>query len=376
MTHARQRILVVDDGVEIRHIAARVLGHLGHEVVTAADGIEALALAAEQDFQVAIVDYEMPGPNGIEVLRRLRDLRPHCVRLLASGALDVDVLVAAVNSGEVARLVRKPFDGKGLASAVDEALEMRRRQGEHYVSSLAAGFAAESTALEQCFRPDVLRIALQPIFTAERRLDAYECLLRSSHPQLRGPLDVIDAADRQGVLPRLCAQLSALSAAWLPHVHPAARLFVNVPPSMLADPDHLHDMLRPLVPHARRVVIEITERSKLVGDSWFASTMRLKSLGFSLAVDDLGAGYSSLAVLAELEPEIIKVDMSIVRDIDRRPAKRRLMELVGRFAQSTGAELVAEGIETEAEAETVVACGATLLQGFLLGLPVLELDGV
>ena len=130
----------------------------------------------------------------------------------------------------------------------------------------------------------------------------------------------------------------------------------------------------PLAPWAQRIVLEITERSKLQGlDQWERSVEAVTELGFSVAVDDLGAGYSSLSVLAELQPSYIKVDMSIVRGVDHEPQKRRLVELLCRFAEATDALLVAEGVETPEEAETLRAIGAHLLQGYLFGRPSLTL---
>jgi len=132
--------------------------------------------------------------------------------------------------------------------------------------------------------------------------------------------------------------------------------------------------LTPLAPWAHRIVLEITERSKLQGlDQWEKSVEAVTAMGFSVAVDDLGAGYSSLSVLAELQPSYIKVDMSIVRGVDHEPQKRRLVELLCRFAEATDALLVAEGVETEEEAETLRAIGAHLLQGYLFGRPSLSL---
>ena len=83
---------------------------------------------------------------------------------------------------------------------------------------------------------------------------------------------------------------------------------------------------------------------------------------------------SSLSVLAELQPSYIKVDMSIVRGVDHEPQKRRLVELLCRFAEATDALLVAEGVETDEEAETLRAIGAHLLQGYLFGRPSLQLS--
>ena len=92
-------------------------------------------------------------------------------------------------------------------------------------------------------------------------------------------------------------------------------------------------------------------------------------MGFWLAVDDLGAGYNSLSVLSELQPDYLKVDMSIVRGIETTPRKRRLLELLARFADATNTRLIAEGVETDAEAHALHQCGAHLLQGYLCGQP-------
>jgi EAL domain-containing protein (putative c-di-GMP-specific phosphodiesterase class I) len=128
---------------------------------------------------------------------------------------------------------------------------------------------------------------------------------------------------------------------------------------------------------ADRVVLEITERSRATDvHSWEQAIAMLTELGFAIAVDDLGAGYSSLSVLAELKPQYIKVDMSIVRDVDSDPRKQRLIDLLSRFADATDSVLIAEGVETEAEARTVRTCGAHLIQGYLLGRPSFEMPAL
>jgi len=90
---------------------------------------------------------------------------------------------------------------------------------------------------------------------------------------------------------------------------------------------------------------------------------------FRIAVDDLGSGYNSLSVLAALRPHFMKVDRSIVEQIETDDRKQRLVELLVLFAKATGTQLVIEGIETEEEAGVVMRMGADLLQGFLYGRP-------
>src|SRR5439155_7477737 len=88
-----------------------------------------------------------------------------------------------------------------------------------------------------------------------------------------------------------------------------------------------------------------------------------------IAVDDLGAGYAALGALASLEPEIVKLDMSLVRDIDRHATKRRVVAAIATLCRELGGRVVAEGVETEAERDTVLGAGVELLQGYLYARP-------
>ena len=128
--------------------------------------------------------------------------------------------------------------------------------------------------------------------------------------------------------------------------------------------------LQQLVPWSDRIVLEITERSRLQAiESWEETLNQITSLGFHIAVDDLGAGYSSLSVLADLQPRYIKMDMSIIHGVDTDPRKRRLVELLCRFADATDAMIVAEGVESVEQALTLRGCGAHYLQGYFFDRP-------
>jgi EAL domain-containing protein (putative c-di-GMP-specific phosphodiesterase class I) len=87
-------------------------------------------------------------------------------------------------------------------------------------------------------------------------------------------------------------------------------------------------------------------------------------------VDDLGAGYAGLTSFAALNPHVVKLDMSLIRGADREPVKQRLIGSMAALCKEFGIMVVAEGIETPAERETVTALGCDLIQGFLIGRPV------
>jgi EAL domain-containing protein (putative c-di-GMP-specific phosphodiesterase class I) len=95
----------------------------------------------------------------------------------------------------------------------------------------------------------------------------------------------------------------------------------------------------------------------------------LRSMGFKIAVDDLGAGYSGLTSFARLEPEIVKIDMSLVRDIEREPMQCKLVASLASLCRDTNRLVVAEGVETIEERDALIACGCDLLQGYLFARP-------
>src|SRR5690606_23753530 len=128
---------------------------------------------------------------------------------------------------------------------------------------------------------------------------------------------------------RLGDRVTRLAAAHLEALDRDLLMFVNLHPHDLADAEILERRLQPLLPHSRRVVLEITERGRVVDAE--PATAMLKRHGFSIAVDDLGSGYNSLSTLAQLAPSFIKIDMSLIRGIDRDPPKQRLLELVSQF---------------------------------------------
>jgi EAL domain-containing protein (putative c-di-GMP-specific phosphodiesterase class I) len=150
---------------------------------------------------------------------------------------------------------------------------------------------------------------------------------------------------------------------------PGAVLFVNLHTRDLAD-ETLFSAESPLARIAPNVILEITERASLDEVSDVRDRVaRLRELGFRLAVDDLGAGYAGLTSFATLEPEVIKLDMSLVRDVDTNLVKRRVVAQMTTLAHDLGVLVVAEGVETLAERNMLVSLGCDLLQGYLLAKP-------
>lgn len=364
------RILVVDDEPLVRRAVSRLLHRLGHVATEAQDAESALRITREAQFDVAFVDYDMPGgPDGLAVLARLREVMPRCVRVLMTGRTDFPVVVEAINKGQVLRVLPKPFHAEQLEELLDEVVEAARRLAALAADERDVGGAIR--LVEELLDGEHLSMVVQPIVDGAdpSRICAVEGLLRSNHPVLVGPDRVLAATERAARIHEVGGAVNRLAARWSERLPEDLLLFVNVHPGQL-DAREVARRFAPLVPHAHRVVLEITERASVLDMAgWEGAIRSLEELGFRFALDDLGSGYGGLALLAELRPAFIKVDMSIVRGVDHHPNKQRLVDLLLTFANATGARLVAEGVESAAEAEHLSRIGTHLMQGFYFGRP-------
>jgi EAL domain-containing protein (putative c-di-GMP-specific phosphodiesterase class I) len=159
-------------------------------------------------------------------------------------------------------------------------------------------------------------------------------------------------------------------ATCIPAAPPRATIFVNLHAIDVGD-EELFSASSPLSAYASRIVLEITERASLhrIGDLR-ERINKLRQLGYRIAVDDLGAGYAGLATFSQLEPDIAKLDMSLIRGIDTAPKKASIVRsMISVCREDLGTSVVCEGVETRAERETLEGLGADLLQGYLFGRP-------
>jgi EAL domain-containing protein (putative c-di-GMP-specific phosphodiesterase class I) len=356
VAHSKARILLIDDDPLALRAVARMLRTLGHEVDLLDDPRLALERVRAIDYHLVLSDITMPGMNGLELLDALHRVRPRLPVVLVTASPTMDSALEAFDHGAVRYLV-KPVSAEKLVRTVADALDARGEpEDEREPGAARAGI-------------DALWMAYQPIFAPGAAApSAYEALLRCSLPGLGSPPALIGAAQSAGLLLELGRRIRAsVAAALLQHQLP--RVFINLHPADLYDPD-LYDPAAPLSRFASQVVLEITERSAISEiDELLARCARLRALGYVLAVDDLGAGYSGLASLALLKPEYVKLDMSLVRGIDGDPVRERIVRSVAALCRELGAQVVAEGIETTGERAAVCRLGCDLMQGYLLGRP-------
>jgi EAL domain-containing protein (putative c-di-GMP-specific phosphodiesterase class I) len=159
------------------------------------------------------------------------------------------------------------------------------------------------------------------------------------------------------------------------HAHKSEhKLFLNCLPSAIHDPSfseqHLRKTLESCGMKPSDLVLEVSERESIKNFSIFRDIReRYRSLGIQMALDDTGAGYAGLEAVMQLAPDFIKVDISLVRSVDRDAGRRMLLQALQDISEAIGAQVIAEGIETERELETLRRMRIPLGQGYLLGRP-------
>jgi EAL domain-containing protein (putative c-di-GMP-specific phosphodiesterase class I) len=229
-----------------------------------------------------------------------------------------------------------------------------------------ASDAALRTAVEHLCEPGVITAVVQPIVRpADMVVVGYEALARMPVEPRHPPDWWLEVAARFGLRQQL--ELACLVAAAGLGPPPEGRvLFVNASPSTIADPTLLD--LRDELP--QRLVLELTEQEEVEDyDDLRGRLAGWMERGVRLAVDDAGAGYSSLRHVVELSPDYLKLDRELVRGIDEDPNRRALMRAVVAFAREVGTSVIAEGVETRGELEVLRDAEVHLVQGYLLARP-------
>jgi EAL domain-containing protein (putative c-di-GMP-specific phosphodiesterase class I) len=370
---ARGRVLVAEDEQALARSLTRLLAGAGYEVVTACDGHSAVEALKNQEFNVVLSDIQMPGMTGLDLLRTVREHDLDVPVVLMTADPRIETAAQAVELGALQYLV-KPVPVDTLFKAIERATKlhlmakMKRETMKLLGNEPAAGDRAGLIAsFERAL--DTMWIAFQPIVGKEGVIFGYEALLRSDEPTLPHPGAVIGAAERLDRLMELGGRIRALAAKAFQEMGDDKLLFVNLHPADLLDPALVSPEM-PLTQIARRVVLEITERAAI--DDIKDVRVRiaaLRTMGFRIAVDDLGAGYAGLASFATLEPEFVKFDMSLIRDVHTSTIRRKLIGAMTTLCRDMGMRVVAEGIEVVEERDTVLDLGVELFQGYLLGRP-------
>lgn len=232
------------------------------------------------------------------------------------------------------------------------------------------------SALSTILAQSALHSLFQPIVClSERRILGYEALSRGpSNSPLHSPINLFAVARQAGRLTELEVACRESACRRFSQQNLEGKLFLNVSPESLLEPQYqsgrtlkmLHDLGVP----PSRVVIELTEQTPT--DDFqllFNALHHYRDMGFSIALDDLGAGYSSLRLWSELRPDYVKIDRHFIDGIHLDAVKREFVGSILQIARASRAQVIAEGIELAEELKVLTEMGVDLVQGYLLGRP-------
>jgi EAL domain-containing protein (putative c-di-GMP-specific phosphodiesterase class I) len=370
-----KRVLLAEDDAAVSRALQRSLGAAGYDVMVVGDGNAALEVLQREAFDVILSDIHMPGTSGVDLLRVIRTYDLDVPLILITAEPELETTLEALELGAFGYL-RKPVDHEQLLRSLARAVRLgglarlhrdaMKELGE--TVQPAADVAGMSAAFDRMLQS--FWMAFQPIVDVpSRRVIAYEALLRSREPTLPHPGAVLSAAERLGRVEDLGRQVRARTTTSFGAAPPGALLFVNLHPNDLLDAE-LPSQAAPLSAIASRVVLEITERAALehVRDIERRISV-LRYMGFRIAVDDLGAGYAGLTSLARLEPDFVKLDMSLVRGVHQSPVRQRLVRAMNQVCADSAITVIAEGVETPEERDQLGSLGCHLMQGYLFAKP-------
>jgi EAL domain-containing protein (putative c-di-GMP-specific phosphodiesterase class I) len=379
----RIRVLIAEDEPGVREALAELVAtEPSFEVVGAAgDAVEAMELARTLRPDVAVVDVKMPGGGGQRAAKGIRAASPQ-TRVLALSAYDhrtyvlemleagaVGYVVKGTPAAQILEAIRASALGQGTLSAEVTANVIQELAGQLKRKELEDERRRDRTRqVRRVLGGRGLQIVYQPIADlATARVVGLEALSRFDVPEWRSPEASFRDAEAVGLLAEL--ELAAIRNAFARLARVSVDVFVsiNLSPLTATTPEFL-SLLRSCP--GSRVVMEITEHAEV--DDYTALREALaeaRDLGVRLAVDDAGAGFASLKHIVRLAPDFIKLDIALTRDIHQDPVRRSLATALITFAEEIGASIIAEGIETRGEFETLRSLGVPFGQGFFLAHP-------
>lgn len=377
-------VLIAEDDDHVRNaLVALIETAPSLRLVGAArDADEAIELARELQPDVAILDVRMPHGGGVKVARELQRRSIDTKVLALTAVTDRDTVLDMLEAGVVGYLIKgsssehilesiaRAGSGQSTLSAevtgdvIDELvgqLGARRRGGERLRKVRAR---IERTILDGA--------ALQVVFQPIRSLDTlatvgFEALARFPGAPERGPERWFEEAAEVGLHTELEVVAARLAFGRLAELPDDVYLSINVSPSTAVSASFRRALTT--VP-AERIVLEITEHAPVANYERFnAGLAWLRALGTRLAIDDAGAGFASLRHILRLEPEFIKLDITLIAAIESDRSQQALAAGLISFADGIDATVVAEGIEHAEALSALRALGVRYGQGFHLGRP-------
>lgn len=220
-----------------------------------------------------------------------------------------------------------------------------------------------------------IKMAFQPIVDiSDKSVFAHEALVRGENGEGAGRILGQVTEDNKYTFDQSC-RVKAIETA--SRIQLPGSLSINFMPNAIYEPE---TCLATTLSTARKtgfdrnkIIFEVTEQEQVVSQEFLVEVFEAyRKEGFRTAIDDFGAGYAGLNLLADFQPDILKIDMKLIRDISQNKVKQTLVRSIQQIGEELGIQLIAEGIETEDEYKYLRDSGITLMQGYFFQKPMLE----
>jgi EAL domain-containing protein (putative c-di-GMP-specific phosphodiesterase class I)/FixJ family two-component response regulator len=380
----RVTVLVAEDDEIMRRVLMSVIGREPtlELVGSASNADEAIIAADAAKPDVAIVDVNMPGGGGERAAREIRRKSPSTKVLAFSAVRDRSAVVGMLEAGAVGYLVKG-----GPAQEILDSIATTASGDSILSSDIAGEVISELVEQRGVIRKREERLRLhhrrierviadeqlldlvgQPICSLETsQVVGVEMLARFRGPPHRGPHRWFAEAEEVGLRSKLELLAAKRAFARLGELPLHSYLSVNASPAVA-----MSKSFRRIIESApsERIVIEITENAPIANYSRLNAAMApMRAAGVRLAIDDAGAGFASLRHILLLNPEIIKLDTTLIAGIENNRSAQALAAGLISFAARVGATIVAEGVETPEQLDALRVLGVPYGQGYYLGRP-------
>ena len=377
------RVLIADDEPRLRGALADLIAseEAMQLVGSAGDAEEAIALAEAIRPDVAIVDVKMPAGGGPRAARGIMHASPDTRVIALSAHEDRETVLEMLRAGAVSYLVKGTAPEeivRSIGRAAQGQTSLSNEVMDGIVHELTTQLRREEVAtvdrlsrqnrIRRVIDGDGLAMHFQPIVELSTGAAVgSEALARFSDEPTRPPNEWFREAREVGLGVEL--ELTAIRMALAEVGNTPGGTYISVNAShRVASHEGLLDLLDEAP--VERLVVEITEHEPVEDyDALTSALQQLRRRGVRIAIDDAGAGFSSLRHTLRLAPDIVKLDISITRDVDSDRGRRALASALISFADEMEMAIVAEGVETPAERETLLELGVPFGQGYLFARP-------
>jgi len=373
---AKKLILVIDDEAEFIETMKFFLENSNFRVTAALTSEDGLKQADELKPDLIFIDQTMREMDGFEITRQLkRNILTSHIPIIMLSAKDKSMDKFEVFNLGATDFIGKQFSYEEMLARIKAVL---KENSSNTITWIKEEKDKRILELRKILEEKKIRVLFQPIVSlSSRKPIGYEALMRGPEgSRLENPLELLALSAEANALFEIHMTTLSLAAQNAKLMNHGLLLFLNIDPRLIAT-DYFKNLefLKDSNIRPDQVCFEITERTYIKNFTRLSSDLGyFKSKGVKIGLDDVGEGYASLKAIAELKPEFIKVDMDLVRNINSDEVKNILMRVIIELAKKINTALIAEGIETEEEKNTLIASGVEYGQGFLFALPSENID--